>query len=125
MRQRQGDVLRTRAPPRTPATRSTSPESSAGRTTTTSGADRPRSPANRQQTVYVYSGKATVSWEFRDIHVGDCTLAPANGAFTQKVNIQVNRVPDRRRGWSYTTGGAAQGDTGPYYSDCPGERLSN
>jgi hypothetical protein len=80
---------------------------------------------HRQQTVYVYSGKATVSWEFRDIHVGDCTLAPANGAFTQRVNIQVNRVPDPRRGWSYATGGAAQGDTGPYYSDCPGERLSN
>jgi hypothetical protein len=81
---------------------------------------------HRKQTIYLYSGKASVSWEHRDIQLGaGCTLAPANGAFTQSVSLQVNRVPDRRRGWSYASGGSGQGDTGPEYSDCQGDRLSN
>jgi hypothetical protein len=81
---------------------------------------------HRKQTIFLYTGKASISWEHRDIDLGaGCTLAPANGAFTQSVSLQVNRVPDRRRGWSYASGGSGQGDTGPEYSDCHGERLSN
>jgi hypothetical protein len=81
---------------------------------------------HREQTIFLYSGSATVSWEHRDVNIGaGCTLSPANGAFTQRVELQVNRVPDRRRGWSYAAGGSGQGDTGPEYSDCDGDRLSN
>ncbi len=81
---------------------------------------------HKKQTIYLYTGKASISWEHRNINLGaGCTLAPANGAFTESVSLQVNRVPDRRRGWSYASGGSGQGDTGPEYSDCHGERLSN
>ena len=81
---------------------------------------------HRRQTIFLYTGSATISWEHRDIDLGGgCTLAPANGAFTQRAELQVNRVPDRRHGWSYASGGSGQGDTGPEYSVCPGERLSN
>lgn len=75
-----------------------------------------------RQTIQLYSGRATVHWKFRDAVFagGRCHHAPAGGSFTYRVELQVNRTPDRPRGWSYA-GGGPQGDAGHTRAICAGD----
>ncbi len=79
-----------------------------------------------RQTIVLYGGRATVTWRLRDPDIGSgCVLTPDHGTFVKHMEVQMNRTPDPRRGWSYAFGGNPTGDTGQQWTDCGGDRRSN